>query len=148
MPMPIGTELSQARLVRNLLELESVAIAIYDSALERLSAAEELSALADFRQDHVRHVQELTEMAARLRINNVPKHGSAPTQSFSGLEMNELESLPQLMRALKTNEENTGIAYRKAAANPLSDLDMTRIFHAAAHDEEQHQEWMEAHSQG
>ncbi len=64
----VGNEGSIEKLVKDLLYLEHDAIAAYDSCIERLDDKQLNAQIETFKQDHLQHVQVLTEMARGLGI--------------------------------------------------------------------------------
>ncbi|KAA9007077.1 DUF892 family protein [Histidinibacterium aquaticum] len=142
----VGNETGTADLVQNLLRLEYDAIAAYDATLERLDDDGAKSAIADFRGDHTRHVDELKSIATRHGID-VPSESDMKSLLTTGkVAMANLAGDKSVLKAMKTNEDDTVQAYRQAASNSEADPEMKRVFEAAQADEERHRAWMESHS--
>ncbi len=62
----VGTETAFSDLVTNLISLEHDAIAAYDSTIERLSDPELATRVAEFRQDHIQHLNTLQKIATSV----------------------------------------------------------------------------------
>lgn len=139
----VGTENTAADLVTNLLHLEHDAIAAYDSTIERLSDAESKRQIEAFRRDHEQHVRTLEGFAARLGIE-APTSGDAKQMLTTGkVALAGLAGDGAVLKAMKTNEDDTVQAYEQASSNTDADNEMRTAFATALEDERRHRAWME-----
>lgn len=138
----VGQERDIATLVQDLITLERDAIAAYDSMIEKLSQAALGSQVAQFRKDHLQHLDVLEEMAAELGVA-APTEGDAKQLLTTGkIALAQLMGDKMILKAMKTNEDDTVKAYARAASHPEA-IDRSRAFFAKAlADEERHRDWM------
>jgi rubrerythrin len=140
----IGNESSIQDLVTNLIYLEHDAIAAYDSCVERLDDKTLSAKVAEFRGDHDRHLQVLTEMAGQIGID-APREGDMKQMLTTGkIVLADLMGDGAVLNAMKTNEDDTVTAYERATRHPDA-LPQSKAFFMEAHqDELRHREWMES----
>lgn len=127
-----------------LIELDYDAIEAYESAINRLDNHFYKSKLEDFKQDHDRHVQELS--------NLLQKHGYEPPSGPSGKQwltkgkvvLANLVGDKMILKAMKSNELDTNIAYE--TMNDRDDMwsDAKGLIARALKDEHRHKAWLEA----
>ncbi len=127
--------------LNDLLQLDQDAVGAYTLAIQALPTDEYRDTLVRFREDHERHVAELTELVRR--------HGGAPaplphvpTGAFK-LAVQALGSLGEhraVLLAFKTNEGQVRDKYRRHAgrAHPP---EVREVVRRAADDEEKHYRW-------
>ncbi|HYH80231.1 MAG TPA: ferritin-like domain-containing protein [Longimicrobium sp.] len=130
-------------LLNDLLALDHDAIQAYSIAIGRISRAEYREALAGFRGDHQRHVDQLTQIVQDR--GGVPvQMPHLPTGAFKAA-MQALSTLGDdraVLLAFKTNEGQVRDRYRRAADQPF-DPAVGAVISTAARDEEQHYAWVE-----
>lgn len=143
MATAVGQETDINSLVEDLIILERDAISAYDSTIERLGDAALGSQVAQFRKDHIQHLDVLNEMAAELGIA-APQKGDAKELLTTGkIALAQLLGDRTILKAMKTNEDDTVTAYERATSHPDA-VDKSRAFFAKAlADEKRHREWME-----
>jgi hypothetical protein len=129
--------------LNDLLQLDHDAVGAYTLAIQALPVDTYRDRLVSFREDHERHVAELTELVAR--------YGGAPallphvpTGAFK-LAVQALGTLGEhraVLLAFKTNEGQARDKYRRAAdrAHPA---DVHETIRRAAADEDTHYRWAE-----
>ncbi|WP_424140734.1 DUF2383 domain-containing protein [Roseomonas chloroacetimidivorans] len=138
----VGTEATLAGLVENLLLLEHDAIAAYEQTIERLENPSYKAEIAEFKSDHDRHVQELTQLAAAV--------GAAPYQEGDAKQMLTTGKVAlasimgdsAILTAMRSNEEDTVTAYDRASRHTEATPEALAIFKRAYADELRHREWM------
>jgi len=139
----VGTENSTADLITNLLHLEHDAIAAYESTIERLDDTGRRQHIEAFRQDHLGHVARLEEFAARLGIE-APTGGDAKQMLTTGkVALAGLGGDDAVLKAMKTNEDDTVQAYEQALENAEATPDMEPVLAQALEDERRHRAWMD-----
>jgi rubrerythrin len=130
-------------MLNDLLMLDHDAVQAYSIAIGRISRAEYREALAGFRGDHQRHIDQLTQL--------IRDYGGVPLQMPhlpTGVFKAAMQALSTLgddravLMAFKTNEGQVRDKYRRAADQPL-DPAVGAIISTAALDEEQHYAWVE-----
>ena len=130
-------------MLNDLLMLDHDAVQAYSIAIGRISQAQYREALAGFRGDHQRHIDQLTELI-RDRGGVPVQMPHLPTGVFKAA-MQALSTLGDdraVLMAFKTNEGQVRDRYRRAADQPL-DPAVGAIISTAALDEEQHYAWAE-----
>ena len=129
--------------LNDLLALDHDAIEAYSLAIGRVSRAEYREALAGFRGDHQRHVEQLTEL--------IRNRGGVPVQLPhipTGFFKTAIQALGTLgddravLLAWKTNEGQVRDKYRRYATQVL-DPAVGAIVSRAADDEDRHYAWGE-----
>ncbi|MCE7029236.1 DUF2383 domain-containing protein [Jiella avicenniae] len=143
MATTVGQEREIETLVQDLITLERDAIAAYESTIEKLSAAALSSQVAEFKRDHLQHLDVLNEMAAELDIP-APSEGDAKQMLTTGkIALARLLGDKTILKAMKTNEDDTVTAYSRAVNHPEAVEKSRAFFSKALADEERHRAWME-----
>ena len=146
MPTTVGTENNPADLVKNLLTLEHDAIAAYDSTIERLDKAEYRQQIESFRRDHLGHLQELGRIADSLGVEK-PTEGDMKQWLTTGkVALANIAGDNAILKAMKTNEDDTVAAYQQALDNPVTDAELRPVIEKGLADERRHRAWMETAS--
>ena len=141
-----GTQDNPRDLVTSLLNLEKDALEAYDSVVERLEDVSYKSKIADFREDHYRHVNELTEYATSQGYE-IPD-GTAKSMLTSGkIVLADMFGDNVILKAMRTNEEDTVSAYDNALKQECCTGVLRDICTRARADEMRHREWMQSVSQ-
>ncbi|EAQ01202.1 hypothetical protein OB2597_04340 [Pseudooceanicola batsensis HTCC2597] len=144
MPTTVGTENDATQLIQNLLHLEHDAIAAYDATISRLDDSSKRQQVEAFRQDHLNHVARLEEIAARLKIE-APSEGDMKQMLTTGkVAIAGLGGDDTVLKAMKTNEDDTVQAYEQASENTVAGTDMRPVFAKALEDERRHRAWMDS----
>lgn len=143
MPTTVGKESDAADLVCNLLKLEHDATAAYDSAIERLEAPEYREQVAQFRRDHEAHLAALTAAAERLGVSP-PQGGDMKELLTTGkVALADLAGDSAILKAMKSNEDDTVAAYQQALENPVAGAELRPVLEKGLSDERRHRSWME-----
>ncbi|WP_370283577.1 DUF2383 domain-containing protein [Pseudooceanicola sp.] len=144
MPTTVGTESTAADLVKNLLTLEHDAIAAYDSTIERLESAEYRQQIETFRRDHEAHVQDLGRIADSMGIEK-PTEGDMKQWLTTGkVALADLAGDNAILKAMKTNEDDTVAAYQQALENEITGAELRPLVEKGLADERRHRAWMES----
>ena len=147
MATTVGTESRIDRLVENLLSLEHDAIAAYDATIERLDDEQARRQIAAFREDHAQHVGVLETMAKELGLEP-RREGDAKEMLTTGkIKMANLVGDGAILKAMKTNEDDTVTAYARARDHEEAKPASVAFFTKALEDEKRHREYMETLSQ-
>ncbi|SFQ96976.1 DUF892 family protein [Poseidonocella sedimentorum] len=143
MPTTVGTENNAADLVKNLLVLEYDAIAAYDATIERLDSAEYRKQVESFRRDHETHVQELGQIADSIGVEK-PTEGDMKQWLTTGkVALANIAGDDAVLKAMKTNEDETVSAYEQALSNSVTDPRLRPVIEKGLADERRHRAWME-----
>jgi rubrerythrin len=138
----VGTETTLPNLVENLLLLEHDAIAAYDQTIQRLENQSYKQKIADFKADHDRHVQELTQLATAVGAKPY-REGDAKQMLTTGkVALASIMGDSAILTAMRSNEEDTVTAYERASRHTEATPEARTIFERAHADELRHREWM------
>lgn len=142
MATTVGTEDTIQDLVRNLILLEHDAIAAHDSMIERLSNPALAEQIRAFRRDHTRHLDVLRDIAAQTGAET-PLEGDMKQMLTTGrIALADLFGDAAILKAMRTNEEDTITAYRRAATHQDAIPASKAFFRRALADEKRHRDWM------
>lgn len=143
MPTTVGTESNAADLVKNLITLEHDAIAAYDTTIERLDNAEYRQQIESFRRDHEAHLQDLGRIADSLGVEK-PVEGDMKQWLTTGkVALADIAGDGAILKAMKTNEDETVAAYQQALDNSVTDAQLRPVVEKGLADERRHRAWME-----
>jgi rubrerythrin len=138
----VGNESSIEKLVRDLIFLEHDAIAAYDSCIDRLDDKELSAQIANFKDDHLLHLQTLRAMASELGVD-APAEGDMKQMLTTGkIALADIMGDAAILKAMKTNEDDTVTAYERAARHEDAVPASKAFFMKAHQDEERHRAWM------
>lgn len=138
-----GTQDNINDLITSLLNLEHDAIEAYDSVIERLEDATLSAKVSEFRQDHYRHVSELSEIATQNSIE-LPEGTPKAMLTTGKVVLADLFGDNTILKAMETNEKDTVKAYENALKQPCCTPELKDICTRAHADEVRHREWMDA----
>lgn len=143
----VGTESGYVKLVENLVGLEHDAIAAYDETIERLEDPAAKTKIAEFRDDHLRHLQQLSELARADGIDTPTEGGMKQMLTTGKVMMAGMMGDGAILKAMASNENDTVTAYERASGHVDAPEAARRIFRQAHADELRHREWMQAASE-
>lgn len=144
MATTVGNESNFNDLVTNLIYLERDAIAAYDETAKRLSDQALSQQIVQFRDDHLQHLDVLNEMAREAGAD-APAEGDMKQMLTTGkIAMADLMGDAAILKAMKTNEDDTVQAYERAARHEGAIPKSKAFFEKAFADETRHREWMES----
>ncbi|RFA26982.1 hypothetical protein CAI21_15575 [Alkalilimnicola ehrlichii] len=144
MATSIGTESDPLALLTHLIELDLDAVEAYEAAIQRLDDPQAREPLEEFKAEHIRHVDELSQVVHRL--------GGVPPQSadLHGLLAKgkvliaNLAGERAILSALRSNEEDTVQAYERAVGRPELDLALHELLARNLEDDHRHRAWLQA----
>ena len=143
MATTIGNESDFQSLVTNLIYLERDAIAAYESTVEKLSDSSLSSQVQEFLGDHRQHLQILNDLARQSEAE-APAEGDMKQMLTTGkVAFANLMGDGAILKAMKTNEDDTVTAYERAASNETTLPEAKAFFEQALHDEQRHRAWFE-----
>ncbi len=145
MATTIGTtENTLEELVTSLISLEYDAIAAYDSTVDRLDNNDFKSKIAEFKQDHDKHLKDLKQLASTLGVNP-PEQGSSAKQMLTSgkVAIAGMMGDKSILKAMKTNEDDTVTAYERAVEHKATTDEARGVFEQGLKDERRHREWMQ-----
>ena len=142
MATTVGTESKVEDLLSDLIQLDHDAADAYQAAIDRLENASYRSTLAKFKEDHLRHIDELGECLSTMG-KTPPKQGDMKSLLTQGkVVMGGLMGDKAILQAMKTNEDDTNTAYERAASHRDATPDVHAILERNLGDERRHRDWM------
>lgn len=128
--------------LNDLIELDYDAIAAYETAIERLESDSYKKKLSEFLGDHERHITELSKVV-RSEGGNPEGEGDAKKILTEGkVVLADLAGDKAILKAMKSNEEQTNSKYEKAVETGYADH-IQAILQRGLSDERRHKAWIE-----
>jgi rubrerythrin len=147
MATTVGNEDNIRDLVYNLIVLEHDAIAAYDSTIKRLNDRSLAAQVESFRADHLQHLEVLNQIAVETGVE-APAEGDMKQLLTTGkIAMADLMGDSAILKAMRSNEEDTVTAYERAASHPDAVPKSREFFDKALSDERRHRDWMQRTSE-
>ena len=142
----VGTGSNAEVIIKDLILLERDAIAAYETTIERLEDPGSKAKIGEFRQDHLRHLDELMTAAPMHGLTNPPAEGDMKQMLTTGkVKLADMMGGDgAILKAMSSNENDTIAAYRNASENKDAPSDLKTFFASALADEERHKVWMDA----
>lgn len=143
----VGKENTLSERLSNLIKLDYDAIDAYREAIDRIDDAESKQELAKFMADHQRHTEELS---AHLKTmgETPPTEGDAKSMLTKGKVMfADIAGDKALLKAMKTNEDDTNTAYERAVEQADSPAELKTLLERNLADERRHREWIETRAE-
>jgi uncharacterized protein (TIGR02284 family) len=140
----VGMEKQLDRLLNALIELDYDAIEAYRAAITRLQGSEDRQQLATFMADHERHTRELAPLVSAL--GKEPAKGADVLQWLTKgkVIIASLVGDKAILMAMKTNEDDTNVAYERAIARTDLPSDVRVVIERNLSDERRHRAYIEA----
>jgi uncharacterized protein (TIGR02284 family) len=127
----------------DLAQLDIDAVYAYNQALERITDNDIYKSIANFRDDHIRHIKDLSE--------EIIKHNGEPpkqTKDFKGYLIEGFTSLRSItgtqgaLKAMETNEVLTNKTYKKALDDDSLSIEIRKLIERNYSDEKRHLEYI------
>jgi uncharacterized protein (TIGR02284 family) len=139
----VGLEDDVLDMLNSLITLDYDAAEAYRAAIERLERPEYQDALSDFLADHLRHT---TELAAHVRVfggTPAERPGMKSLLTTAKVAMGNIVGDGGVLRAMLSNEEDTNMAYERAAAHVGLSHNLRALLDSNLEDERRHRNWIE-----
>jgi rubrerythrin len=144
----VGMQTDLNSLLKNLVELDFDAIQAYDAAIARLKSPVYQNRLAAFREDHVRHTEELSRVLRDCGCAP-PKGPDIKRVLTEGkVRLAGLVGDRAILFAMKTNETDTNVAYERATRSGTVTPQLRDILRDCLLDERRHRAWLIAQISG
>jgi uncharacterized protein (TIGR02284 family) len=142
MATTIGTEDKLEDLLSDLVQLDHDAAIAYEAAIDRLENASFRSALSAFKQDHLRHIDDLGGLLSSMG-KTPPRDGDMKSILTKGkVVLGGLMGDKAILQAMKTNEDDTNTAYERAVQHKDASATVHDTLERALGDERRHRQWM------
>lgn len=144
MATTIGTENRLVDTLKNLIQLDFDAIEAYRAAIKRIDHAEIKTRVGEFMSDHERHTRELSELVRELG-DTPPTSGDIKAMLTKGkVVIGNLIGDRGVLKAMKSNEDETNTAYEQALARTdISPVRVREVLERNLEDERRHRAWIE-----
>lgn len=139
----VGLESNFIQMLNDLIELDYDAIEAYTAAINRLEDASSREYFAQFRSDHERHTQELTQLVTDL--GGTPSTGPSFKHYLTQgkVVLADLFGDEAILGAMKTNEDDTNTAYERAVNHDKKPAIAHDVLKQGLADERRHRAWIE-----
>jgi uncharacterized protein (TIGR02284 family) len=138
----VGTESRIEDLLSDLVQLDHDAADAYQAAIDRLADASYRSTLTQFKQDHLRHIDELGQCLSGMG-KTPPQGGDMKSMLTQGkVVLGSMMGDKAIIQAMKTNEDDTNTAYERAVNHRDATPQVHAILERNLQDERRHREWM------
>lgn len=139
----VGTESNVLDLLEDLIKLDYDAIAAYEAAISRLDDKTFIAEMTAFRDDHVRHTQNLGALLGPMG-RTPPTGGDAKALLTKGkVLLADMMGDKAILQAMKTNEDDTNTAYERAVKHADVDAATRQVLERNRADEARHRNWIE-----
>lgn len=139
----VGTQDTFVDAVKSLVELEYDAKEAYDAAIDHLKDKDYKQKLIEFRQDHERHIRDLTAALARHN-EDIPQGPDAKKWLTKGkVFLGNVIGDKAILMAMKSNELDTNTAYETMVAREDKWDDISEVLYNCLADEKKHKSWLE-----
>ena len=139
----VGNESDFAEMLNNLIELDFDAIEAYKAAIDRLDDVAIKDQMRQFMGDHERHTQELSGIVRDLG-STPPTEGDFKAWLTKGkVVIGTLTGDSGILRAMKSNEDDTNTAYERAVAREEASPQVREVLQRNLEDERRHRSWIE-----
>jgi uncharacterized protein (TIGR02284 family) len=138
----IGTEGNFETLLSDLIQLDYDAAEAYQVAIDRVENADFKASLLIFKQDHLRHIDDLSGALAKMG-HEPPAGGDVKRMLTKGkVILGALAGDKAILQAMKTNEDDTNAAYERATGHHEAPPQIHAVFERNLQDERRHRDWM------
>jgi uncharacterized protein (TIGR02284 family) len=138
----VGTEDRLEDLLTDLVQLDYDAAEAYQAAIDRLQNTEYRSALSGFKDDHLRHIREISDILTQMGLTP-PGQGDMKSLLTKGkVVMAGLMGDEAILQAMRTNEDDTNTAYQRAVQHPNVPTGTLDALERGREDERRHCEWI------
>lgn len=142
MATTVGTQTDLNELLESLIELDFDAAEAYEAAIDRLDDPERKRKLGEFRADHLRHTNELGKILQDSG-RTPPSGGDFKRMLTKGkVVMAALAGDKAILKAMKTNEDDTNTAYERAVNNDIVPAQVRDTLRGGLADERRHRDWI------
>lgn len=142
MATTVGTESAVHDLLADLIQLDYDAADAYQAAIDRLQNPAFRATLAEFKEDHLRHIGELSAIVRQMG-RTPPGEGSMKSVLAKGkVVIGGLMGDKAILEAMRTNEADTNTAYERAVQHSDVLPATLTVLEQALADERRHCAWV------
>lgn len=138
----VGLETNFVEMISDLIELDFDAAEAYEEAINRLDNDNYRKAFRQFIADHYRHTEELSRFLQTMG-QTPPTGPSAKRLLTKGkVIMADMFGDDAILRAMKSNEDDTNTAYERAVSFDNKPAEASEILERGLADERRHRQWI------
>ncbi|OJU72820.1 MAG: rubrerythrin family protein [Alphaproteobacteria bacterium 40-19] len=129
--------------VNSLIELDYDAVEAYEAAINRIDNPDYRSRLTEFKEDHQRHITELSELVRQH--GNTPASGPSMKQWLTKgkVVLANIIGDKAILKAMLDNEQDTCAAYQAMSERSDQWEDAKDLLKNGLRDEKKHKAWIE-----
>lgn len=139
----VGTQKDLGSLLNNLIELDYDAVAAYTAAIESLDSPVFRDKLRAFKADHERHIIDLKPYAARYSEHVASGPDLKQVVTRGKVVFAQLAGDRAILYAMRSNEDDTNLAYCRAACHVDVPGDLLALLQRNLSDERRHRAWLD-----
>lgn len=139
----VGKEKDVTKLLNDLIVLDLDAIEAYEAAITRLGAASDRDQLTQFMEDHRRHVRDLSDIVRSFGAEPPREPDIKRILTMGKVVLAGLIDDEAILRAMKSNEDDTNQAYERAVAQSGVPERVLASLRTNLGDERRHRAWIE-----
>lgn len=140
----VGTQSNFVDALKQLLELEYDAREAYEAALNRLQNTSYKNKLEEFKNDHVRHIQEISYLLARHHETYAGAPSAKQWLAKGKVVLANLVGDDAILIAMRSNEIDTNYAYERMMEYDDIWAEAKPILKRGFEDEKKHKAWLES----
>jgi uncharacterized protein (TIGR02284 family) len=138
----VGLEANFTEMVSDLIELDFDAAEAYEEAIKRFNNDNYKHVFQQFKADHYRHTEELSNFLKDMG-EEPPTGPSAKRMLTKGkVILADMFGDAAILRAMKTNEDDTNTAYERAVNYANLPAGAINILERGLADERRHRDWI------
>lgn len=140
----VGTQTKFNDALKELLEFEYNNVEIYSAAINRFENSEYKMSVAEFRQDHERHIANLRNLI--INSGETPANASTGKQVLmvGRIAASALIGDKMILEAMLSADEDSVIAYERMEEHAGKTLEATPVISQGLSDERRHKSWFES----
>lgn len=139
----VGTQDKFVDALISLAELDIAAAKAYEEAITHLKSQDYKQALQKFKEDHERHVRELSDLLRELGEKPPASGGVKELFTQGKVVFANLLSDEAILRAMNSNEDDTNTAYERMSSHKGKTDKAEAILKQGLEDERKHRTWIE-----
>lgn len=141
----VGTQEDFGEALKELVELEYDAIEAYEAAINRLENQDYKDNLISFKEDHTRHISELSTLLKAHNIDPPTKASLVKQWLVKGkVIIGNLAGDLQILEAMRSNELDTNTAYERMNEHENMWINARGPLSQGLNDEQRHKKWLES----
>lgn len=147
MATTVGTGNDLNTIIKDFILLERDALEAYDAAIARLSDPAFKGQVQSFKEDHLRHLDELQKAAQEIGAP-APQDSDMKAMLTTGkVAMAGVAGDTSIMKAMASNEVDTITAYENGTKNETVPAALKTMMERALEDEKRHKAYMDQSAQ-